>query len=70
MAATKKLAQETGIAVWEAERWLDADVFLDKYLRWEPHRLHHPGDTAREHYCPTANAPARVHGYCKDPAWG
>ena len=38
MAATKKLAQETGIT----ERWLDANVFLDEYLRWEPHRLHHP----------------------------
>ena len=40
--ATKKLAQETGISIYEAERWLDADVFLDKYQRWVPCRLHHP----------------------------
>ena len=40
-AVTKKLAQEAGISVREAERCLEADVFLDEYLRWEPGRLHH-----------------------------
>ena len=39
-AATKKLAQEVGISVREAERHLEVDVFLDKYPRWEPGRLH------------------------------
>ena len=41
MATTKKLAQEVGILVREAERCLEADVFLDKYPRWEPSGLHH-----------------------------
>ena len=40
MATTKKLAKEEGIFVREAERQLDADTFLDKYLRWEPHGCH------------------------------
>ena len=39
---TKKLAQETGISVREAERHLDANVFLDKYLRWVPLGSHCP----------------------------
>ena len=42
MAAAKRLAQEVGISVREAERCLEADVFLDKYPRWEPGRLHCP----------------------------
>ena len=42
MAATKKLAKEEGISIWEAERWLNADAFLDEYLQWEPHRFHCP----------------------------
>ena len=33
-AATKKLAQEVGIFLREAESCLEPDVFLDKYLRW------------------------------------
>ena len=41
-AAAKKLAQEVGISVREVERCLEADVFLDKYLRWEPGGIHHP----------------------------
>ena len=41
-AATKKLAQETGISVREMERYLDIDMFLDEYPRWEPGGLHHP----------------------------
>ena len=41
MAAAKKLAKE-GISIWEADRWLDASIFLDKYPRWEPCGLHHP----------------------------
>ena len=40
--AAKELAQEMGISILEAERQLDANVFLDKYLRWEPHGLHCP----------------------------
>ena len=36
------MAQEVGIFVREAERHLEADVFLDEYLRWEPGGLHHP----------------------------
>ena len=40
--ATKKLAQETGISVRQAERCLDANVFLDECLRWAPLRTHHP----------------------------
>ena len=39
---TKKLAQEVGISVREAERCLEADVFLDEYPKWEPGGLHHP----------------------------
>ena len=31
-----------GIFVREAERHLDADVFLDEYLWWEPGGLHCP----------------------------
>ena len=42
MAAAKKLAQETGISIWEAERQLDDDTFLDEYLQWEPYGFHHP----------------------------
>ena len=38
----KKLVQKTGISVWEAERQLNADIFLDEYPRWEPHRSHCP----------------------------
>ena len=40
--AAKKLAQETGISVREAERYLDANVFLDECLRWPPLGSHHP----------------------------
>ena len=40
--ATKKLAEEEGVSVWEAEWWLDANAFLDKYPRGEPLRLHCP----------------------------
>ena len=40
--SAKKLAQEVGISVREVVRCLEADVFLDKYLRWEPGGLHHP----------------------------
>ena len=36
----KKLAQETGTSIWEAERCLNADAFLDEYPRWEPLRFH------------------------------
>ena len=39
-ATAKELAQEMGISVREAERCLDANVFLDEYLRWEPDELH------------------------------
>ena len=42
MAATKKLAKEDGISIQEAERWLNADAFLDEYPSWGPHRLHFP----------------------------
>ena len=41
-ATTKKLAQEVGISVREVERHPEADVFLDKFLSWEPGRIHHP----------------------------
>ena len=34
------LAQEEGISVWEAERQLNADAFLDEYPWWECHGLH------------------------------
>ena len=40
--ATENLAQIEGISVQEVEIHLDANVFLDEYLRWEPHGFHHP----------------------------
>ena len=42
MTATKKLAQETGISVREAERHLDTDMFLEECLRWPLLRSHCP----------------------------
>ena len=39
-AAAKKL-EEKGISVCEAERRLDANLFLDELSRWETGRLHH-----------------------------
>ena len=38
----KKLAQEEGISVWQAERYLNADPFLDEYPWWEPHEITPP----------------------------
>ena len=40
--AAKKLAQETGISFREVERYLDANVFLDKDPRWVPLGSHCP----------------------------
>ena len=39
--AAKKLGAEKGISVWEAERRLDAKLFLDEIPKWEASRLHH-----------------------------
>ena len=40
MVTAKKLAKEEGMSVQEAERWLDADTFLDEYPQWEPCGFH------------------------------
>ena len=40
--AAKKLAQETGISVREAERQMDAYLFLVEIPRWESGGLHCP----------------------------
>ena len=37
----KRLAAEKSISVWEAERWLDAKLFLDEIPKWKPGRPHH-----------------------------
>ena len=42
IATTKKLMEEEGVSVQEAERWLDTDASLDKSLYWEHHSLYHP----------------------------
>ena len=41
-ATVEKLAWEMGIFVREAERHLDANLFLDEYMRWESGGPHHP----------------------------
>ena len=41
-AAAKRQAQREGISVWEAEWYLDADLFLDEYPRWEASGPQHP----------------------------
>ena len=41
IATTKKLMEEEDVTVYEAERWLDADAFLDEYLHWGHCRLYH-----------------------------
>ena len=41
-AAAKRLGAEEGILVREAERRLDANLFLDEIPRWEPSGPHHP----------------------------
>ena len=33
--ATREQARETGISVREAEQRIDAELFIDKYPRWE-----------------------------------
>ena len=38
---SKNLGAEKGISVQEAERRLDAKLFLDEIPKWEPHRPHH-----------------------------
>ena len=40
--AAKRLAREKDISVREAERQLDAYLFLDEIPRWESGRLHCP----------------------------
>ena len=39
-ATAKQLGAEKGISVWEAERRLDANVFLDEIPSWEPSKPH------------------------------
>ena len=39
---TKKLIEEENVSVWEAERWLDADAFIEEYLHWGHHGLYLP----------------------------
>ena len=39
--AVKKLGVEKGISVWEAERRLDAMLFLYEIPKWEPGGPHH-----------------------------
>ena len=40
-AAAKRLAEEKDISMWEAERQMDADVYLSECQWWVPFRLHH-----------------------------
>ena len=37
----KRLAAEKNISVWEAERQLEAQLFLDEIPRWQPGGPHH-----------------------------
>ena len=39
--AAKRLAAEKNISVWEAERQLDAKLFLDEIPKWEPGGPHY-----------------------------
>ena len=39
--STREQAREVGLSIREAEQWLDAELFLDEYSRWEiegPHQ--------------------------------
>ena len=40
--ATRELAREVGVSIQEAEHLLDAELFLDKYPRWDIKGPHHP----------------------------
>ena len=40
--ATKKLAKKEGVSVWEVERQLHTDAFLDEYPHWGYHGLYQP----------------------------
>ena len=40
-AAAKRLAAKKNISVWEAERQLDAKLFLDEIPKWEPGGPHY-----------------------------
>ena len=39
--ATREWAREAGMSIREAEHWLDAKLFLDKYTRWDIRGPHH-----------------------------
>ena len=49
-ATAKKLGEEKGISVWEAEWRLNTNLFLDKIPKWEPGGPHDP--YLSENVCP------------------